>query len=204
MKVGQAFAWIAVVLAVFVLSCTPTTDSENINTHTTSVTPAEPEKAGGPPPLVVDTSAPLLLDEPTDEQQKSAAIVNEAKAENAACFVCHANYRTEFLVSRHAQANIGCVNCHGESTAHRNDENNTTAPEKIYPAERIESFCRGCHQGHDVSPGKVVARWMERNSDKTDAKQIVCTDCHGDHRMKVRTVIWDKNTGKLLRTNKGD
>jgi len=204
MRAGQAFAWTAVVLAVFFLSCTPATDSEHISTQTTAVTTDQPQKAGGPPPLVVDTSAPLLLEEPTDEQQKSATIVNEATAENAACFVCHANYRTEFLVSRHAEANIGCVNCHGESTAHRNDENNTTAPETIYAAEKIEPFCQKCHQGHDVSPGKVVARWLERNLDKTDAGQVVCTDCHGDHRMKVRTVIWDKKTGKLLGTNKGD
>ncbi len=203
MKVGRAFAWIAVVLAVFILSCTPTIDSENINTKTTAVTADEPKKAGGPPPLVVDTSAPLLLDEPTEEQQKSAAIVNEATSENAACFVCHANYRTEFLVSRHARANIGCVNCHGESTAHRNDENNTTPPEKIFPTDEIEPFCRKCHQSHNVSPGKIVARWLERNLNKTDAEQIVCTDCHGEHRMKVRTVIWDKKTGKLISTNKG-
>jgi len=199
MRIGQAFAGVAVVLAAFVLSCTPTPDSKHINVQTTAVAANEPEKTGGPPPLVVDTSAPLLLDEPTEEQQKSAAIVNEATSQNTACFVCHTNYRTEFLVSRHAQANIGCVNCHGESTAHRNDENNTTAPEN-----KIEPFCLKCHQSHDVSPRKVVARWMERNLDKTDAGQIVCTDCHGDHRMKVRTVIWDKNTGKLLRTNKGD
>jgi len=204
MRVGRAFAGIAVVLAVFVLSCTQTPESEQINTQTTAVTANEPEKSGGPPPLVVDTSAPLLLDEPTEEQQKSAAITNEATSENTACFVCHANYRTEFLVSRHAQANIGCVNCHGESTAHRNDENNTTAPEKIYAADKIESFCQKCHQSHDVSPAKVVARWLERNPDKTDAGQIICTDCHGDHRMKIRTVIWDKKTGKLLGTNKGD
>jgi len=204
MRVGRAFTGIAVVLAVFVLSCTPAPDSEHISTHTTAVTSNEPEKTGGPPPLVVDTSAPLLLDEPTEEQQKSAAIVNEATRENTACFVCHTNYRTELLVSRHAQANIGCVNCHGESTAHRNDENNTTPPETIFSTDMIESFCQKCHQGHDVSPKKVVARWMERNLDKTDAGQIVCTDCHGDHRMKVRTVSWDKKTGKLLGTNKGD
>ncbi len=204
MRVTQVFAGIALVFAALVLSCTPSTDTKHINTQATTVTADEPEKAGGPPPLVVDTSSPLLLDEPTEEQKKSAAIVNEATRENTACFVCHTNYRTEFLVSRHAQANIGCVNCHGESTAHRNDENNTTPPETIFAADKIESFCQKCHQGHDVSPGKVVARWMERNPDKTDAGQIVCTDCHGDHRMKVRTVIWDKKTGKLLGTNKAD
>ena len=32
----------------------------------------------------------------------------------------------------------------------------------------------------------------------TDPKQVVCTDCHGEHRLKVRSVWWDKSTGKLL------
>ena len=27
----------------------------------------------------------------------------------------------------------------------------------------------------------------------------ICTDCHGQHRMKVRTRVWDKETGKLIK-----
>jgi len=208
MRIHDTLAGTAVVLLALggltFLSCAPTTDSEPANIQATAVADNEMTNAGGPPPLVVDTSTPLLLDEPTEEQLASAATATKAASENAACFVCHANYRTEFLVGRHAQANVGCVNCHGESSAHRNDENNTTPPETIFPADKIEPFCQGCHQGHDVSPGKVVARWLERNIDKTDAGQIVCTDCHGDHQMKIRTVIWDKRTGQLLRTNKGN
>ncbi|MHC4331226.1 MAG: cytochrome c3 family protein [Planctomycetota bacterium] len=188
----------------------------------------------GPPPLVVDTSAPLLLDEPTEEEEASAAATTEAAAENMACFVCHANYRDEFIAQRHAKADVGCVNCHGDSFAHRNDENNTTPPETMYPAEQIDPFCQGCHDAHDippkkiiarwikqkakkpnatcegchkeddVPPEKVVARWKERDLDKSDPARIVCTDCHGEHRMEVRTVVWDKKTGKILRTNRGD
>jgi hypothetical protein len=74
----------------------------------------------------------------------------------------------------------------------------------MYPAKEIDPFCRSCHAAHDVLPEKVVARWIELDIDKEDAGKIVCTDCHGKHRMKVRTVIWDKTTGKLLRTNRGD
>jgi nitrate/TMAO reductase-like tetraheme cytochrome c subunit len=73
----------------------------------------------------------------------------------------------------------------------------------MYSADKIDSFCQGCHNSHNVPPGKVVARWATRNPDKTDPDKIVCTDCHGDHRMKVRTIIWDKKTGKLLSTNRG-
>jgi hypothetical protein len=145
-----------------------------------------------------------LLDEPTEEEKASAAAITEAAAGNMACFVCHANYRNEFIAQRHARADIGCVNCHGDSLAHRNDENNTTPPETMYPAEKIDPFCQSCHDAHNVPPKEIVARWKERGIGKTDPARIVCTDCHGDHRMEVRTVIWNKKTGKLLRTNRGD
>lgn len=188
--------------AATLLSCTPPSDSEGPEVRPAGSDESESEARSSPPPLVVDTSEPLLLEEPTDEQ--IAASMTKAATENMACFVCHGNYRDEFLAESHAAANIGCVNCHGESFAHRNDENNTTPPETMYPAEKIDPFCQGCHRTHDVPAGKVVARWKERGIDKSDPAQIVCTDCHGEHRMKVRTVIWDKETGKLLRTNRGD
>jgi hypothetical protein len=198
-------------LTIVFLSCTinapkPAEDDSSAaiekeaESETESVT--ETETSGGLPPLVIDTSEPLLLDEP-DEDTIAAANTKAAK-ENTACFVCHANYGTEFLASRHAKANISCCRCHGESLAHQNDENNITPPETLYPAEKIVTFCKKCHKTHDVSPVEVITRWKERGLDKKNPDKMVCTDCHGDHRMKVRTIIWDKRTGKLLSTNKGD
>ena len=32
----------------------------------------------------------------------------------------------------------------------------------------------------------------------SDAKDIVCIDCHGQHRLKIRTVRWDKQTKELI------
>jgi len=199
---------ILVVLVLFAASilsgCAPAGKSERNEIKPAPAMSDKVESTGSPPPLVVDSDTPLLLDEPTQEQLDSAGMTTKAAAENAACFVCHANYRYEALASRHAKANIGCAVCHGQSLAHKNDENNTTPPEKIYSADRINPFCQGCHNSHDVPAGKVVAHWLERHPDKTDHGRIVCTDCHGDHRMKVRTIIWDKKTGKLLRTNRGE
>ena len=122
-------------LTVVFLSCTinapkPADDDNStaIEKETESKTESETESAsetsGGLPPLVIDTSDPLLLDEPDEET--IAAANTEAAKENAACFVCHTNYRTEFLASRHAKVNISCYRCHGESLEHQNDENNTT------------------------------------------------------------------------------
>ncbi len=249
MKVDDGFSKIPIVLLTLIsttlLSCTPTNKSEPADIQAAPVTDNEAETTIGPPPLVVDTSAPLLLDEPTEEEKDSAIATTQAAVENTACFVCHANYKAEFLVECHVKVNIGCVDCHGQSSAHQNDENNITPPETMYSAQKIDPFCRSCHNAHDippkkviahwlkrkaekndpscqgchedndVPPAKVVARWTQRSSrrrlepqsgglDKTDPNEIVCTDCHGDHRMKVRTVIWDKRSRKLLRTNRGD
>jgi hypothetical protein len=178
------------------------------------------------PSLVVDKDSPLLLDELSETDKLST----EAEAQNTTCYVCHANYAQEPLTQWHAKENMACSGCHGESIAHKNDENNTTPPDKMYPAGDIDRVCQKCHPGHDVQPAKVVSRWKERiGDDKTEVlckecheshdiaaakvvrkwqKQtgqkkseelIVCTDCHGQHRLKMRSVRWDKKSGELLR-----
>ena len=150
-----------------------------------------------PPPLKVDRSKPLRLEEPKSPpkpQKKPEGPV----ADNSACFVCHTNYQDETLASVHALENVGCVRCHGASLAHRNDENNTTPPDKMYPTEAIDPACVECHDTHDAPARKVLVRWKERCPEKTDFSQVVCTDCHGEHRLKLRTVRWDKKSGKLL------
>ena len=201
---SRILAVLVVLSASTILSCNPTVKSKRTEIRLAPAAGDKAESTGGPPPLVGGADAPLLLDEPTEEQRASAIPATQAAVENAACFVCHANYRSESLANQHARANVGCSGCHGQSFAHRNDENNTTPPEKMYPADKIVFFCQGCHNSHDVPPGKVVAHWAKLNQGKTDPDKIVCTDCHGDHRMKVRTIIWDKKTGKLLSTNQGE
>jgi hypothetical protein len=158
------------------------------------------DKAKPLPALKVDKSAPLLLDAPEEKKssEKHSAKATGPKADNHACFVCHTNYQDEWMAVEHANANVGCIKCHGESIAHRNDENNITPPDVMYPGDKIETACVKCHETHDVPAKKVLARWKERCSAKTDFNTLVCTDCHGEHRLKLRTVRWDKATGKLL------
>ena len=105
------------------------------------------------------------------------------------------------MVAVHAKENIGCAKCHGISLAHRNDEDNVTAPDKMFAPERIDNACRQCHEDHVASARKVIAMFQARFPANTDPKKIVCTDCHGEHRLKVRSVFWDKGTGKLLGRN---
>ena len=79
-----------------------------------------------------------------------------------------------------------------------NDENNTTPPERMYPREKIDASCRECHEDHDVPARKVLAVFLERCPHDVEPKSVVCTDCHGQHRLAIRTVRWDKATGKLI------
>ena len=143
------------------------------------------------PPLSLEG----LMDEKLPEAPKEKVIL---KVDNGACFVCHGNYDGESLVVTHAKEEVGCVDCHGESTDHRNDEDNITPPEKMYSLEGIDKMCGNCHKTHDAEGKKVIARWQRRCPAKTDPKEIVCTDCHFQHRLKFRTVWWDKKTGKLV------
>ncbi len=159
--------------------------------------PKPAEKPKGPPPLKVDRDAPLLLMDAPEEKKASKKGSNPT-ADNSACYVCHTNYDGEELVEQHRVANVGCVNCHGESIAHRNDENNITPPDVMFPMESIDPACGKCHETHDVPARKVLARLTERSPGKKNPDEVVCTDCHGHHRAKLRTVIWDKKTGKLL------
>ncbi len=195
------------VVGAALLGCAPASDSKPGVTRPASVTTGRNKEPEGLTPLVVDKDAPLLLDESGETEKSSATTtagaVAEGAPENAACFVCHANYRAEPLAGKHAEANIGCVTCHGKSYAHRNDENNTTPPDIMYPTDKIDRSCQKCHITHDVPPEKVVVGWLQRYPDKTRPETIICTDCHGDHRLELRSVQWDKRTGKLRRTNKG-
>ena len=148
------------------------------------------------PPLKVNKTAPLLLEEPLP----STGLVDDKKprADNNACFVCHSNFQDELMVTVHAKENIGCIKCHGSSVAHRNDEDNVTAPDKMYTLVRIDRSCRECHEDHTASPQKVISMFQARFPQNTDPKNVVCTDCHGEHRLKIRSVRWDKSTGKLV------
>jgi len=141
--------------------------------------------------------------ESADHTDKQSASDESSMSHYVMCNDCHMDYIGESLALAHAKAGMSCDSCHGRSRAHYSDESNSTPPDKMYPADKINPFCQGCHQSHDVAPGKVVALWMERKSDKTNPDKIVCTDCHGEHRMKVRTIIWDKTTGKRIYTNRG-
>jgi hypothetical protein len=132
----------------------------------------------------------------------------EAFVANPFCKACHLDFDEDELALNHEIAGIGCERCHGESLKHRSDEGNITPPQLMYPKERINPTCMMCHPRHDIQhvedhrplleAGLSVFETEQAPGDDADVKKY-CVDCHGpDHRMKVRTVRWDKASGKVL------
>ncbi len=102
---------------------------------------------------------------------------------NATCYICHMTFVHEEISSTHFQAKVTCVECHGLSAKHANDENiGATKPDIVYARKDVDKMCERCHKDHDVPPRKVVARFVKRKL--PPKKEPVCTDCHGTHRIE--------------------
>ncbi len=111
---------------------------------------------------------------------------------NAACYVCHMTYVREELSKTHLAAKVSCIQCHGLSAPHANDEDiGATKPDIVFQRAAINPACRKCHPTHDVAPEKVLARWEQRRAAGLAPKaarpaSAACTDCHGRHRIAKR------------------
>jgi hypothetical protein len=156
----------------------------------------EPASPDNPQPITGKTAepaqnAPLLLDEPVlllDEEPATEGQSGPA-ADNSRCLVCHVNYTQEKLAVTHARAGMGCADCHGPSDAHIADESwasggNGTAPDVMYPREKINPSCMACH------PRERLATPQHDPIFVPSPGQKVCTDCHGDHRLPQRRCKW--------------
>lgn len=151
-----------------------------------------------PPPLSLDGLLDEKLPESKPSEKPTGKPQGAPKADNFACYVCHGNYEGEELAEIHAKEGYGCIKCHGESLAHRDDEDHLTPPDVMFPAEKIDAACADCHDTHDAPAKKVIERWQQRCPQKTKPEQLVCTDCHGQHRLEKRVIRWDKTTGKII------
>jgi len=124
---------------------------------------------------------------------------------NQFCSACHYGFSDEELARTHEQAGIGCERCHGESERHRSDEDNITPPEIMYPKAKINPTCMMCHPRHEIrheSSHKTLLSGAKTIFDSADegGDQIYCTDCHAaEHRINVRTIRWNKQTGEMLK-----
>ena len=155
------------------------------------------------PPLLLDDAEPLLLlDSPGpvillrgSGDLGDLPLAEGPVADNNRCFVCHMNYSQERLAVGHARADVGCEKCHGACDAHCNDEDNITPPTIMFPRDEIITACKVCH---DPDKDTEAELWCMREVKPADAGKV-CTECHGKHVVPVRTVRWEKKTGKLLK-----
>lgn len=135
---------------------------------------------------------PLLGDGSRTEER--SALPGEV-VDNSRCHVCHINYDEEELALNHEVAGVSCERCHGSSDAHCSDENNITPPDIMYSKANVNPSCMKCHPKDEIIEEDHHKSLLSGTA--TQAKY--CTDCHGiEHRVAVRTVRWDKTTGKLL------
>ncbi|MHC4075907.1 MAG: cytochrome c3 family protein [Planctomycetota bacterium] len=146
-----------------------------------------------------DTSQP---ENGSVDEQTAAEITQEntgdddwKMADNSACLTCHMNYKNEELTVNHAKMDMGCVDCHGQSNEHAADKDALTPPEIMFSKEKINSYCLDCHPKEILSPEHEKFLLVRDDTRKN------CTGCHHgqDHRIKTRSRVWDKETGKLLR-----
>jgi sugar phosphate isomerase/epimerase len=145
---------------------------------------SKPEKSDAP------AAAPCCPAEKTADAKEKPE-----PADNSYCYACHLNYEEEKLTRIHQPVGVGCENCHGPSIEHSGDEDNITPPDKMYPKSEINAFCMTCHEKE-----KLLKREDHRDFFKEGDKDETCTDCHGEnHRLKVRTRVWDKKTRKLMK-----
>jgi hypothetical protein len=116
---------------------------------------------------------------------KPGLLSHARKADNAECFVCHADFREELISREHADHGIGCYTCHGPSRAHGGDEANIMPPDVVFGRAEIGRFCRSCHASHPTGKeyGAFVAEWTgkRRKNGRLVSADSVCTDCHGNH-----------------------
>jgi hypothetical protein len=172
-------------LLVFVMVCVVVTgcrQETNASAKTDFAHSATPPEAKEQAPLLLEDKPLLLDDEPQTGQPDGP------QADNSRCFVCHINYMQEDIAVIHAKANIGCANCHGQSDAHIADESwasggNGTAPDIMYLPAKINSFCMGCHAKDKIDTDQHKPLFA-------NFEKMVCTDCHGSHRLQVRKCKW--------------
>ena len=125
----------------------------------------------------------------------SATAPNEyEQAENDFCYVCHLNFQDEPFATWHQNANVGCMDCHGDSDGHSADEAHVIPPDKMYKKSDINDSCIKCHSRDKLKKRIGHRRFLT----ESDPKHKYCTDCHGKHSIPKRHRVWDKDTGKLI------
>jgi hypothetical protein len=126
-------------------------------------------------------SADTAPAEESDGEDDSGGFIDPL-GPNAACYVCHLTFVREEISKVHLAEEIGCIECHGVSAAHANDEDiGATPPDTMYKRHEVDPACAKCHETHDAPASEVVGRFLDRKLPADPSP--ICTDCHGRHRI---------------------
>ena len=127
---------------------------------------------------------PALSDSPPSSSNLTKATKT---ADNSACSVCHQDFDAEALSTKHREAGVACIDCHGPSVDHASDELNIMLPDVMFGRKEIEPYCSQCHQKQDHPTGdqyqSFLNEWLGkyRPNGRVIRKTSICTDCHGNH-----------------------
>ncbi|NLE61660.1 MAG: DUF1080 domain-containing protein [Planctomycetes bacterium] len=115
-----------------------------------------------------------------------AALANRP-ADNRLCLVCHELLAEEEISHKHELEDLLCIDCHGPSRQHMEDEMLMTKADVLFGRTEVDPFCYGCHPAHR-EPAKVEAfreewRGRDRPNGRAITSSSICTDCHGTHNL---------------------
>ena len=96
-----------------------------------------------------------------------------------ACITCHVDEVDEYIGSLHRIEKVACVDCHGSSEPHVEDENNDVKPDTVFIRENTDRLCGQCHEDDCTRP-----EHKPETGKKPEPK--ICTDCHGKHSLKLK------------------
>ena len=125
--------------------------------------------------------------------------------DNSFCHVCHDGLQKELITKVHAKEDILCVDCHGPSTLHMEDEMLMTKPDVLLGRSEVEPFCRQCHGPHE-EPDEVEEfreKWKGRDlpNGRVVSSRSICTDCHGTHNIGGKAADRKKTTEGQQKAN---
>ena len=128
---------------------------------------------------------------PTSRPASSPATGEAKVAPNDMCHVCHIPFAEEPLALIHAKEEVWCIECHGPSAKHMQDENvGATPPDITYKKNQVDRMCSKCHKAskHPEVMDDLRAMRLAQSAkaqSKIKGRLIkpagVCTDCHGNH-----------------------
>lgn len=139
---------------------------------------------------------PLLLPCACFRESSRPAGAKDEPADNSICFECHDVYREDELTTSHAAQGVGCVDCHGSSSAHSGDLESRHAPDIPIGRAETNATCVECHEEPGLRATGREGHTALLDGTATDFRH--CTDCHGEHRLAARTVRWSRETGERL------